>query len=83
MPVCEDDQQNSNKLPLACIIPSIQGANPGLMLCSPKGEFRYWEDISYAMTEANRYKGLQLHLQDNDRGTYLACHEVFILSICI
>ncbi|CAG8461900.1 44_t:CDS:10 [Acaulospora morrowiae] len=79
MPVCGNEPLDSNEshynLPLVCIIPSVEGSKPGLLACTPQGEFRYWEDISYAMTEANKYKGLQLHLQDGDRGTYLACHE--------
>ncbi|CAG8748139.1 16757_t:CDS:2, partial [Cetraspora pellucida] len=63
------------KLPLVCLIPSAEGSKPGLLACTPKGEFRYWEDISYAMTEAERYKGLKLYLQEGDQGIYLACHE--------
>ncbi|CAG8546085.1 10734_t:CDS:10 [Dentiscutata erythropus] len=75
MPSCDGELIDSDKLPLVCLIPSAEGSKPGLLACTPKGEFRYWEDISYAMTEAERYKGLKLYLQDDDQGIYLACHE--------
>ncbi|KAF0482062.1 nuclear pore protein [Gigaspora margarita] len=75
MPSCDGEPIDSDKLPLVCLIPSAEGSKPGLLACTPKGEFRYWEDISYAMTEAERYKGLKVYLQEGDQGIYLACHE--------
>ncbi|CAG8600058.1 18718_t:CDS:10, partial [Racocetra fulgida] len=66
----EELMHSADKLPLVCLIPSAEGSKPGLMACTPKGEFRYWEDISYAMTEAERYKGLKLYLQEEHVALY-------------
>ncbi len=79
MPTCDyddffDDLSSHHKLPLVCIIPSNQ--RPGLLVCSRKGEFRYWEDITRDSIFEDHYLSLKVYLQDDDFGTHLACHEV-------
>ncbi|RIA91812.1 Non-repetitive/WGA-negative nucleoporin C-terminal-domain-containing protein [Glomus cerebriforme] len=80
MPICEDDEllddlSNHHKLPLVCIIPSNQHKKPGLLVCSRKGEFRYWEDITRDSIFEDHYSSLKVYLQEGDFGTHLACHE--------
>jgi hypothetical protein len=80
MPICDDnfldDLSNHHKLPLVCIIPSNQYQKPGLLVCSRRGEFRYWEDITRDSIFEDHYSSLNVYLQDDDFGTHLACHEV-------
>jgi len=83
MPICDDDDvlndlSNFHKLPLVCIIPPNQHQNPGLLACSRKGEFRYWEDITRESIFEDHYSSLNVYLQEGDFGTHLACHEVQI-----
>jgi hypothetical protein len=81
MPTCDDDDllddlSSHYKLPLVCIIPSSQLQKSGLLVCSRKGEFRYWEDITQDSIFEDHYSSLKVYLQDGDFGTHLACHEV-------
>ncbi|GES90802.1 nuclear pore complex protein Nup133 [Rhizophagus clarus] len=81
MPMCDDDDDilddlsNHHKLPLVCIIPSNQYQKPGLLACSRRGEFRYWEDITRESVFEDHYSSLKVYLQEGDFGTHLACHE--------
>ncbi|CAG8481784.1 6897_t:CDS:10 [Funneliformis mosseae] len=80
MPICDDDEflddlSNHHKLPLICIIPSNQSQRPGLLVCSRKGEFRYWEDITRDSIFQDHYLSLKVYLREEDFGTHLACHE--------
>ena len=80
MPICDedflDDLSNHYKLPLVCIVPSNQIQRPGLLACSRKGEFRYWEDITQDSIFEDNYSSLKAYLQEDDFVTHLACHEV-------
>ncbi|CAG8598431.1 1288_t:CDS:10 [Paraglomus occultum] len=58
-----------------CIVPPINGATPGLLVCSLKGNLKYWDKISFALTEVERYKSLDLHLDKDDYVTCLDCYE--------
>jgi hypothetical protein len=83
MPTCDDDDtlddlSDHQKLPLVCIIPSNQYQKPGLLACSRRGEFRYWEDITRESVFEDHYSSLKVYLQEGDYGTHLACHEVRI-----
>lgn len=75
-----DDLNNHPKLPLVCIIPSNQHQKPGLLACSRRGEFRYWEDITRESVFEDHYSSLKVYLQEGDYGTHLACYEV---QICL
>ncbi|CAI2174432.1 15106_t:CDS:10 [Funneliformis geosporum] len=80
MPICDDDDflddlNNHHQLPLVCIIPSNQSQRPGLLVCSRKGEFRYWEDITRDSLFEDHYLSLKVYLREEDFGTHLACHE--------
>ncbi|CAB4406305.1 unnamed protein product [Rhizophagus irregularis] len=80
MPICDDDDilddsNNHPKLPLVCIIPSNQHQKPGLLACSRRGEFRYWEDITRESVFEDHYSSLKVYLQEGDYGTHLACYE--------
>ena len=58
------------------IVPPINEATPGLLVCSLKGNFKYWDKISLALTEIERYKSLDLHLDKDDYVTCLDCYKV-------
>lgn len=55
---------------------------PGLLIASPTGEIRYWENVSMALSGVERWKGVETRLDEGEliRGITLHSSTSFLLS---
>ncbi|ORX97573.1 hypothetical protein K493DRAFT_336490 [Basidiobolus meristosporus CBS 931.73] len=58
-------------LPIVSIVPIVGSKEVGILASTPKGEFRYWESITYGLTNPHKYKSMRIYLAENDKGTCL------------
>ncbi|ORX88494.1 hypothetical protein K493DRAFT_268240 [Basidiobolus meristosporus CBS 931.73] len=59
-------------LPFVSIVPVAGSKEVGILACSPEGEFRYWESISYGLASSQKHRSMRIYLAEHERGTCLA-----------
>lgn len=72
-------------LAFAAFVPTLSHPSqrePGLLIASPTGELRYWENVSMALSGVDRWRGGETKLEEGEliRGVTMAAPASFLLS---
>lgn len=68
--------QNDRETPYGCFTPYQNSQEPGLILCSPTGEARFWLSIGLGLTGGEEHQTLSLGLSVGERVTNMVRCEV-------
>ncbi|KAF8335012.1 Non-repetitive/WGA-negative nucleoporin C-terminal-domain-containing protein, partial [Cantharellus anzutake] len=77
-PSLSDNARGSNSV-LPTFISHGEGKEPGLLLCSPNGELRYWGRVSMGITGAERFQSFHMSLASSEFVVIMRRMEVSVL----